>query len=504
VISFRFTDFCAQSEIEKIQMIDLSGQPSSILCDCIHDLITHFPDALVIVKARLSTTSEKTAPTNSFAADAGANCSNAKIIATVVNDAGEINEKTKKQKLSRSERLLRAKLNEFGKTTADAIRPFHMSRYHQRHIAMQLQYDGRPYYGFASQLGECDDTVEKYIFDALCKTRLITDRSESDYSRCGRTDKGVSALGQVVAFKLRSNMPHGSNSADMPRHPCDLLGLPEMKHVRAENEETADEMRVKLEQDTMIDEGMVTETCVNGSAAAGDLDSDNEKSKKNSKSSSGDVKSAKGVQEIDYCDMLNRCLPREIRVLGWTEVSPDFNARFSASGRKYKYFFLKKKLNIASMEEAASLLVGEHDFRNFCKMNIAEVSNFTREIYSARVVEFMVNEAEPDRSVYILEIEGIAFLWHMVRCCMAVLFLVGEGRETPAIVTQLLDVKKNQGKPNYHMAAEEPLVLHSCAFDNLSFKWTPKTLWGLTEHYERLYDQHSVAAAQALNSLRYV
>jgi len=87
---------------------------------------------------------------------------------------------------------------------------------------------------------------------------------------------------------------------------------------------------------------------------------------------------------------------------------------------------------------------------------------------------------------------------------MAVLFLVGEGRETPAIVTQLLDVKKNQGKPNYHMAAEEPLVLHSCAFDNLSFKWTPKTLWGLTEHYERLYDQHSVAAAQALNSLRYV
>lgn len=87
---------------------------------------------------------------------------------------------------------------------------------------------------------------------------------------------------------------------------------------------------------------------------------------------------------------------------------------------------------------------------------------------------------------------------------MAVLFLVGEGRETPEIVTQLLDVEKNPGKPNYHMAAEEPLVLHASAFDNLSFEWTPKTLWGLTEHYERIYEQYSVAAAQALNSLRFV
>ena len=46
------------------------------------------------------------------------------------------------------------------------------------------------------------------LFKALTKTRLIAPDAEISglqYSRCGRTDKGVSALGQVVALMLRSN-----------------------------------------------------------------------------------------------------------------------------------------------------------------------------------------------------------------------------------------------------------------------------------------------------------
>jgi tRNA pseudouridine(38-40) synthase len=35
-----------------------------------------------------------------------------------------------------------------------------------------------------------------------------------------------------------------------------------------------------------------------------------------------------------------------------------------------------------------------------------------------------------------LYIRGVAFLWHMVRCIMAVLFLVGEKKELPEIVTR--------------------------------------------------------------------
>lgn len=41
------------------------------------------------------------------------------------------------------------------------------------------------------------------IFRALEKTRLLVgDKKESQYSRCGRTDKGVSSFGQVSANKM--------------------------------------------------------------------------------------------------------------------------------------------------------------------------------------------------------------------------------------------------------------------------------------------------------------
>ena len=49
-------------------------------------------------------------------------------------------------------------------------------RYRQRHIAIQIQYEGEPYYGFTSQTGGCEETVEKHIFEALIKLRLISDR----------------------------------------------------------------------------------------------------------------------------------------------------------------------------------------------------------------------------------------------------------------------------------------------------------------------------------------
>lgn len=43
------------------------------------------------------------------------------------------------------------------------------------------------------------------LFDALMTTKLIEDPLKSNYSRCGRTDKGVSAFGQV---EREREIPH--------------------------------------------------------------------------------------------------------------------------------------------------------------------------------------------------------------------------------------------------------------------------------------------------------
>ena len=42
------------------------------------------------------------------------------------------------------------------------------------------------------------------------------------------------------------------------------------------------------------------------------------------------------MREMDYCTMLNRVLPPEIRALAWAPVTEEFSARFSCSDRTYR------------------------------------------------------------------------------------------------------------------------------------------------------------------------
>lgn len=65
------------------------------------------------------------------------------------------------------------------------------------------------------------------------------------------------------------------------------------------------------------------------------------------------------------------------------------------------------------MQRAADFMLGDHDFRNFCKMDVEHVLSFRRNILAFRV------EAAPaggmaGRDVALLHIRGTAFLWHQV------------------------------------------------------------------------------------------
>ena len=80
------------------------------------------------------------------------------------------------------------------------------SRYQRRNVALQIVYRGFDYQGFARS-EHAERTIEAELFAAMEKTRLVPEGvgwRELGYSRGGRTDKGVSAAGQVVALELRS------------------------------------------------------------------------------------------------------------------------------------------------------------------------------------------------------------------------------------------------------------------------------------------------------------
>lgn len=83
-----------------------------------------------------------------------------------------------------------------GKSRKRQQRPFDFSAHSRRHVALRIAYLGWGYQGFASQ-ENTPNTIEEKLFEALKKTRLVDDRQTSNYHRCGRTDKGVSAFGQV-------------------------------------------------------------------------------------------------------------------------------------------------------------------------------------------------------------------------------------------------------------------------------------------------------------------
>jgi len=174
--------------------------------------------------------------------------------------------------------------------------------------------------------------------------------------------------------------------------------------------------------------------------------------------------------DLPYVQMLNKALPDDVRVLGWREVPPDFSARFSCLCRIYKYFFVQKEgLDLELLNTAAQKLVGVHDFRNFCKMDVEATTNFERNILSFKV--------EPlDDGNVVCTITGYAFLYHQIRCFMAILFLVAEGLEDPSIVDHLLDIEKCPRKPQYEIADPAGLVLYDCLFEGIHFDDEPKPL----------------------------
>jgi tRNA pseudouridine38/39 synthase len=164
--------------------------------------------------------------------------------------------------------------------------------------------------------------------------------------------------------------------------------------------------------------------------------------------------------EFSYPRLLNGVLPPSIRVIAWAPVDEDFNSRFSCTYRHYKYpFHLDPSLDLSQMREAAEFLVGEHDFRNFCKLDGSkQIENHGR-----RVVKAYFDEQEADGMV-VFNLIGTAFLWHQVRHVIASLFLVGRGLEDPTLIKELLDVETNPGKPSYNMGDPLPLTLHECGY----------------------------------------
>ena len=96
-----------------------------------------------------------------------------------------------------------------------------------------------------------------------------------------------------------------------------------------------------------------------------------------------------------------------------------------------------------------------------------------------------------------LRVVGSGFLWHQIRCVVAVLFIVGEGLESPAVISELLDVVANPRKPQFNMAADYPLNLLSCDYPAVADSWRhdPEALVDLVAHYQSAFVDLSIKSS---------
>ena len=142
---------------------------------------------------------------------------------------------------------------------------------------------------------------------------------------------------------------------------------------------------------------------------------------------------------------LNAVLPRDVAVRTVTSAAAEFHPRFDACSRRYRYtlynapvrnpftrrysLHVVDELDLAAMQEAAGLLIGEHDFGAFGQP--PQGNNTVRSVRAA--------ECSRQGPFVFFDVEANAFLYRMVRSIVGTLLEVGRSKLDPEAFCDILE-----------------------------------------------------------------
>ncbi len=202
----------------------------------------------------------------------------------------------------------------------------------------------------------------------------------------------------------------------------------------------------------------------------------------------GQVVSGDLPVDIDLADLQRRvnkmCAPEiSVRSMEWAD--PDFDARFSATSRRYRYhvwndpapnplltditWHVHRPLQLDAMQAAAGPLIGEHDFGSFCrKPKMAEgmePASLVRVVHEARWSRV------DDSPMLRFEIAGSAFCHQMVRSIVGTMVDIGLGRIHHTKMTGILEARSRDSAGG--VAPPTGLILWEVGYDGLRWDATP-------------------------------
>ncbi|WP_016957321.1 tRNA pseudouridine(38-40) synthase TruA [Catenovulum agarivorans] len=141
-------------------------------------------------------------------------------------------------------------------------------------------------------------------------------------------------------------------------------------------------------------------------------------------------------------------MANDVSVKWATQVPADFDARYSATARRYRYIILNQRLRSAilpegttlvyepldaeKMHQAAQALVGEKDFTSF-RASHCQSNTPYRNVHAVSVSRF--------GQYIVIDIQANAFLHHMVRNIAGSLIEIGKGVQPVSWIEDLLHIK---------------------------------------------------------------
>jgi tRNA pseudouridine38-40 synthase len=160
------------------------------------------------------------------------------------------------------------------------------------------------------------------------------------------------------------------------------------------------------------------------------------------------------INEMNLVKAINSHLPNDIRVLHAEICDESFHPIFSAKSKEYNYIFSCESpspfvedlisfyphdLDIAKINSASKVFIGEHDFINF-QCQGTEVATTIRSIYECEVIPYDSDGhwGELTGKYFVIRVVGNGFLKQMVRLMVGALWNIGRGKITESDLKKAL------------------------------------------------------------------
>jgi tRNA pseudouridine38-40 synthase len=146
---------------------------------------------------------------------------------------------------------------------------------------------------------------------------------------------------------------------------------------------------------------------------------------------------------------INAYLPRDIRVMSARRCPKNFDARFDAKGKQYRYlvwnapamnpllrhqaWHVTRSLDLNAMRTAAKLFLGKHDFKSLAATRNYEMKSTVRTLRRCDI--------RRNGPLLTIIIEGDGFLYKMCRGIAGTLVQAGEGKIAPHDIKGILEQK---------------------------------------------------------------